>query len=84
MTVPENDRHWPQATPEAKRAHGAVYRAVKKGTLQKPNACQKCGAKGYVEAAHKDYSRPLDVEWLCKRCHTIEDLTAPKGGVVRH
>lgn len=30
--------------------------------------CQKCGAQK-SEKHHPDYSRPLEVEWLCRRCH---------------
>lgn len=33
-----------------------------------PLPCAVCGAKK-VQAHHHDYSRPLDVEWLCFACH---------------
>jgi hypothetical protein len=29
-----------------------------------------CGATK-TEAHHTDYSRPLDVVWLCKHCHRL-------------
>ena len=32
--------------------------------------CEVCGEK--AEAHHPDYSKPLDVRWLCKRHHMIE------------
>lgn len=31
--------------------------------------CEVCGTDERVHAHHHDYSRPLDVRWLCFRCH---------------
>ncbi len=31
------------------------------------SSCRATNAK--VHAHHHDYSKPLDVEWLCKDCH---------------
>jgi hypothetical protein len=31
--------------------------------------CTICGTTKHVHAHHKDYSKPLDVTWLCARCH---------------
>lgn len=50
------------------RARQLVYNAVRRGELQK-QPCW-CGAPG--EAHHHDYSRPLDVDWLCKTHHGME------------
>jgi ribosomal protein S27AE len=49
------------------RAHEQVAYAIKRGTLvRKP--CEKCG-NTLVEAHHDDYSKPLEVRWLCKIHH---------------
>lgn len=48
-------------------ARNAVKNAVRKGTLaRKP--CERCGSPK-VSAHHHDYSKPLDVIWLCGTHH---------------
>ena len=32
--------------------------------------CRACGSKK-SEAHHTDYSKPLDIVWLCRRCHAL-------------
>lgn len=49
------------------RAKLAYY--VKKGRVIKPSHCSKCGAPPPIEAHHEDYSKPCDVQWLCRVCH---------------
>ena len=52
------------------RAHSAVGRAVRSGKLRKPKRCSECGRSGLVlHAHHTDYTRPLDVIWLCAEDH---------------
>jgi hypothetical protein len=53
--------------PEKEAARKAVGRAVKNGTLVK-RPCELC-QNPKVQAHHKDYSKPLDVQWLCFKCH---------------
>lgn len=43
--------------------------AVQTGKVERPNACGRCGKEGHVDGHHHDYTKPLDVEWLCRRCH---------------
>ena len=49
------------------RAHSAVQRAVRKGTLTR-SPCEICGDVKSV-AHHEDYDKPLQVVWLCNPCH---------------
>lgn len=50
-------------------ARQKVYYAVKTGKLVRPDICSKCGSKEKIEADHADYSKSLDVVWLCYKCH---------------
>lgn len=54
---------WVNEHPKKHAAHKAVRRAVVSGRLIK-QPCEKCGALK-VQAHHDDYSKPLDVRWLC-------------------
>jgi len=58
---------WRDKHPEKHAAHIAVKNALKDGSLKKKK-CPVCGAEK-VEAHHYDYSKPLDVVWLCKKHH---------------
>ncbi len=54
--------------PERISARSAVTNAVRDGRLKKMD-CAFCGSSNTV-AHHHDYSKPLDVTWLCSPCHT--------------
>lgn len=75
-------RAWKLANPEkarlVARANDAIYQAVKRGKLMRPATCEACDREGKIEAAHHDYSRPLDVKWLCHSCHVRWDHAVPK------
>lgn len=48
-------------------ARNKTQTAIRSGRLV-PMPCEHCGAP-YKHAHHEDYSRPLDVIWLCASCH---------------
>lgn len=53
--------------PHKTKARQALARAVRSGKLaRKP--CEKCGDAN-SQGHHADYSKPLDVNWLCARHH---------------
>jgi len=67
-------RRFRKECPEKNRAHWAVYDAVRRGRLLKPDKCTQCGDGRFVlHAHHEDYSRKLDVQWLCPKCHKVAD-----------
>ncbi len=56
--------------PEKLKAQYRLRYAVKMGRVQKPSACSDCGRTGVVICGHhRDYGKPLEVEWYCYRCH---------------
>lgn len=61
------NRLWSKNNRIKKNAHGLVYKALAKGKLLK-STCEKCGEEK-TEAHHRDYSKPLEVMWLCRVHH---------------
>ena len=59
-----------------------IFRAaVKSGRLVRPRCCSECGGKERtVDGHHEDYSKPLDVEWLCRGCHVQRHRKKPQPG----
>ncbi len=55
-------------SPERRRAGNLVAAAIFRGNL-KPRPCEVCGATRDIDAHHDDYSKPLDVRWLCRAHH---------------
>jgi hypothetical protein len=72
-----------ESTLTAAATHARVKRAVARGVLHRPSACENCGQERRLEGAHFDYSEPLRVRWLCIPCHRIWDGREPKGGARR-
>ena len=61
--------------PEKVAAHSKVKNEIKKGRLIR-QSCEHCGRKPekvngrqIIHAHHEDYSKPLDIIWLCKEHH---------------
>jgi hypothetical protein len=59
-------RNHERRNPEKVAAREAVQKAIRKGLLTE-QPCEECGAK--AQAHHEDYSKPLDVIWLCPIHH---------------
>jgi ribosomal protein S27AE len=57
--------NWPQK----KIAHSALQNAVKRGEVIRQERCSKCASLEKIEAHHDDYNKPLEVRWLCEKCH---------------
>lgn len=55
--------------PQKHKAHLMVSNAVRDGRLVKL-PCEVCGSVTRIHGHHDDYSKPLDVVWLCPRHHS--------------
>jgi len=66
--VKENRRRYP----EKNKARHLLRSAIRKGEIVRPTICSRCKEEGYIEGHHFDYNKPLDVIWLCKKCHAKE------------
>jgi ribosomal protein S27AE len=53
---------------QKKRARRSLEYAVAKGEVEKLDSCERCGGSP-VHGHHHDYWKPLEVEWLCIKCH---------------
>lgn len=61
-----NIEYW-RRHPEKAACTQKVMKAVKSGVLKK-QPCARCGSEK-SQAHHEDYSKPLDVIWLCQKHH---------------
>ena len=67
----ENNPAWKHGrarSTERRAAWNAVYKAVRSGRLSR-KPCIRCGNAENIHAHHDNYNRPLDIIWLCRKCH---------------
>ena len=56
-----------------KVVNGYLDNAVRDGRKEKPSICSECFRSDLqIQGHHPSYLRPLDVVWLCTRCHGLE------------
>src|SRR3990167_6447292 len=68
------------AISEKFKAWRAVEKALRSGQITKPASCESCGGTALIEGHHEDYSQPLVVQWICRRCHKkAHHSLCPKG-----
>jgi hypothetical protein len=75
--IAEKKAAYKAANPIKLAAKSAVHSHVLTGRLER-KACEVCGASP-TEAHHDDYSKPLDVRWLCKRHHRLWHIANGPG-----
>jgi hypothetical protein len=70
-------RKFRQQNPEKVRAHDQVAKAIESGQIvRKP--CEMCGALK-THAHHDDYTKPMEVRWLCPKHHRFVHVVKSKG-----
>ena len=60
-------KKWLENNKHKRKAHYAVSNALRDNRLTK-KPCEKCGDQD-SQAHHDDYSKPLNVRWLCTKHH---------------
>lgn len=68
-------RKWALDNMVARDCHVKIGNAVSQGRLSKPDQCSRCGESTpsrRLHAHHEDYSKPLEIEWICSKCHGME------------
>lgn len=53
--------------PEAKERAREAYR---RGEIQKPLFCERCGLNKPLVRHHPDYEKPIKIMWVCRKCHS--------------
>lgn len=61
-------------SPERASVYYAVAIAIRRGQITRPKECCRCWRACKPHAHHHDYSRPLEVTWLCSSCHALEHV----------
>jgi len=64
--------------PNKQNARNVFRNAVQRKELLRPNRCSTCGIVGKIDGHHEDYNKPLEIVWLCKRCHRLRHVELRK------
>jgi hypothetical protein len=81
----EKKKRYKLRHPEKDKAREAIHRAVRYNKIDKPKTCSMLSAecKGKIDGHHSDYSKPLDVIWVCdyhhKKLHRLHVSTDQAG-----
>ena len=71
--IDKKHNEYNQNNPEKIKCHVAVREALRTGRIVKPNKCSNpnCNNTNKIESHHPDYSKELEVMWLCRSCHGL-------------
>ena len=69
LTTNKAKAEYRKRNPVKTKAHNVISRLVRSGNLERED-CEKCGSSKDIHAHHDDYKKPLNVRWLCPKCHT--------------
>ena len=70
------DNHFFRNTKASDKCQNVLEQAIQDRIVQRECKCQTCGesktfkdGRTAIQAHHPDYNKPLDVMWLCQKCH---------------
>lgn len=68
--------HFFRGTKANDHAQNILEKAIERGIVKRKTVCECCGreftmkdGRTGIQAHHCDYNKPLDVMWLCQKCH---------------
>lgn len=61
--------NYKQRYPMIYAAHVITRNALRDGKIFREDICSVCGSDYKVEGHHDDYTKPLELRWLCEPCH---------------
>lgn len=62
-------RKYRKTNAEKVKAHSVIVVALRNGSIKKPDFCSICLGTYRIESHHHDYTKPLEVVWVCSKCH---------------
>lgn len=70
------ENHFYRGTKANDHAQNILEKAIEKGIVKRKTKCDLCGCeqvfrdgRSGIQAHHCDYNKPLEVMWLCQKCH---------------
>jgi hypothetical protein len=64
----KSNKSWKNKNPHKIEAERKISYAIRIGKIKKQN-CTKCDSSKDLHAHHEDYTKPLEIIWLCRTCH---------------
>lgn len=67
---------------QLRKVRTAVDTALARKILVRPEVCESCNTideNSVLHGHHDDYSKPLDVLWLCRSCHIKHHVALRKA-----
>ena len=74
------ERERPRRNGVKSKARAFLNNAVRYGRIFRPETCSECGSRTRITGHHEDYSKPLEVAWLCYLCHAKRHHKILSGG----
>jgi len=68
MNKISSSRRWQLKYPDKYQAQRKVQNAIQTGKIIRGN-CKECNIPN-AHAHHEDYSKPMEIIWLCAKCHS--------------
>lgn len=73
--------NWRMRHRERAFAQNKITKLIASGKIIRPNICSYdgCDETSKIEAHHPDYSKPLIIMWLCRKCHLKHHENWPRS-----